>query len=142
MHPRTKLRLKQLGLSTDNPKIHFLAPFGFFDYIKLQMNAYCILSDSGTITEEASILNLPAVTIRNAHERPDGMDEGTLVMSGLKPDSILSAIDLVLAHSDRDKRVQKIVPDYDTDTVSKKILSIVLSYTDYINRVVWFKNGN
>ena len=103
------------------------------------MNAICVISDSGTITEESSILNFPAVTIRQAHERPEGMDEGTLVMCGLKADRVLQAIDIVTAqHSDSDRQF-KLIPDYDTGNVSKKVLRIILSYTDYVNRTVWYK---
>lgn len=116
-----------------------MKPFGFFDYIKLQMEAFCILSDSGTITEEASLLNLPAVTIRNSHERPEGMDEGTLIMCGLKPGGVLDAVSIVTNQHSNCERQFRIVPDYNMGAVSKKILRIVLSYTNYINRVVWVK---
>lgn len=104
------------------------------------MNAFCILSDSGTITEEASILNLPALNIRNAHERPEGMDAGTLIMSGFKAERVLQAVETITREHDNNKRTQAIVPDYnEAGLVSKKILRIVLSYVDYINRTVWFK---
>ena len=102
------------------------------------MNAFCVISDSGTIAEESSILNLPAVTLRQAHERPEGMDEGTLIMSGLNKYRIIESIEVVTKQH-RKKRVTKIVKDYDVDNVSKKILRIILSYTDYINRTVWYK---
>jgi UDP-N-acetylglucosamine 2-epimerase (non-hydrolysing) len=137
-HPRTKQCLEKLGLNGLDSRIQFLKPFGFFDYIKLQMEAFCVLSDSGTITEEASLLNLTAVTIRNTHERPEGMDEGTLIMSGLKTERVLDAVRIVTQHS-KDNCVFRIVPDYQTEHVSKKILRIVLSYVDYVNRVVWSK---
>lgn len=136
-HPRTRQRLEKLGLKGLDSRIQFLNPFGFFDYIKLQMEAFCILSDSGTITEEASLLNLPAVTIRNAHERPEGMDEGTLVMSGLQKDRVLDVVRVVVAQHDRDRRVMRLVADYETGPVSKKVLRIVLSYVDYVKRTVW-----
>jgi len=102
------------------------------------MNAFCVISDSGTITEESSILNLPAVTIRQAHERPEGMDEGTLIMSGLNKDRIIESIEVVTSQH-REKRTMKIVSDYDVDNVSVKVLRIILSYVDYINRTVWHK---
>jgi UDP-N-acetylglucosamine 2-epimerase (non-hydrolysing) len=98
-----------------------------------------VLSDSGTITEEASLLNLPAVTLRNAHERPEGMDEGTLIMSGLKMERVLEAVRVVTSQHDRNKRVIPIVKDYQGGPVSKQVVRIVLSYTDYINRTVWSK---
>lgn len=138
-HPRTKQKLDKSGASELDENIKFLKPFGFFDYMKLQMSAFCILSDSGTITEEASLLNLPAVTVRNAHERPEGMDEGTLIMSALKPDKILDAVKVVTQRHEKNALSQKIVPDYEARNVSKKVVNIVLSYIDYVNRVVWFK---
>ncbi|MBI5429909.1 MAG: UDP-N-acetylglucosamine 2-epimerase (non-hydrolyzing) [Nitrosomonadales bacterium] len=138
-HPRTRQRLEKLGTAGLDPRIQFLKPFGFFDYVKLQMEAFCILSDSGTITEEASLLNLPAVTIRNAHERPEGMDEGTLVMCGLKAERVLDAVRIVTQQHDGAARQFAMVPDYAGGQVSKKVLRIVLSYTDYVNRVVWSK---
>ena len=138
-HPRTRQRLEKMGFEGLDPKIQFLKPFGFFDYIKLQMEAFCILSDSGTITEEASLLNLPAVTIRNSHERPEGMDTGTLVMCGLKAEGVLDAIRIIRNHYATNQRYFPIAPDYDAGMVSKKILRIVSSYTGYINRIVWKK---
>jgi len=141
-HPRTRKRLEALGLGIVNSQIQFLKPFGFFDYIKLQMESLCVVSDSGTITEESSILNLPAITIRSAHERPEGMDVGTLIMSGLKKDRVLESIRVIVAQHDKQKRIMSPVDDYENPMVSKQILRIVLSYVDYINRTVWSKNGN
>lgn len=138
-HPRTRKRLDALGENLDHPLIRFVKPFGLLEYIKLQIGAFCILSDSGTITEEASLLNLPAVTIRNTHERPEGMDEGTLVMCGLKKERVLEAVKLVTSQFDRNERVFSVVKDYRAGAVSKQIVRIVLSYTDYINRTVWHK---
>ncbi len=138
-HPRTRKRLDALELGALNPNIQFLKPFGFNDYIKLQMEAACVVSDSGTITEEASLLNLPAITIRNAHERPEGMDVGTLIMSGLKKDRVLDAVRVVIAQHSRIRRVIRPVADYEAGAVSKQILRVVLSYVDYINRTVWSK---
>jgi UDP-N-acetylglucosamine 2-epimerase (non-hydrolysing) len=139
-HPRTKKRLEALGESLTHPLIRFEKPFGLLDYIKLQMSAFCVLSDSGTITEEASLLNLPAITIRNAHERPEGMDEGTLIMSGLKAERVLESVKVITSQHDADNRVIPIVKDYLAGPVSKQVLRIVLSYTDYINRTVWHKD--
>lgn len=138
-HPRTRQLLEKLSIGGLDQRIQFLKPFGFLDYIKLQIEAFCILSDSGTITEEASLLNLPAITIRNSHERPEGMDEGVLVMSGLKPGKVLDAVRVVVNQHREGKYQHNIVPDYAIEQVSQKILRIVLSYVDYINRVVWFK---
>lgn len=139
-HPRTKKRLDALELGYLNPNIQFLKPFGFCDYIKLQMNALCVVSDSGTITEESSLLNLPAITIRNAHERPEGMDVGTLIMSGLKKERVLDSVRVIVAQHDRTTRVLPPVQEYEGGAVSKKVLRIVLSYTDYVNRTVWSKS--
>jgi len=139
-HPRTKKRLDTMELGTLNSHIQFLKPFGFCDYIKLQMEALCVVSDSGTITEEGSLLNLPAITIRNAHERPEGMDVGTLIMSGLKKERVLDAVRVIVAQHDKTKPVMKPVEDYEALNVSKKMLRIVMSYTDYINRTVWKKS--
>ncbi len=138
-HPRTQKRLNALNLGKFNSRIQFLKPFGFCDYIKLQMEALCVVSDSGTITEEGSLLNLPAVTIRNAHERPEGMDVGTLIMAGLKSERVLDAVNVIVAQHERGNRVMARVEDYEAQFVSKKLLRIVLSYTDYVNRTVWKK---
>ncbi len=138
-HPRTQKRLDALNLGKMDTRIRFLKPFGFCDYIKLQMEALCVVSDSGTITEESSLLNLPAITIRNAHERPEGMDVGTLIMAGLKKDRVLDAVRVTVAQHQGGTRVMAPVEDYEAQSVSKKILRIVLSYTDYINRTVWRK---
>lgn len=138
-HPRTRKRLDALELGKMSPHIQFLKPFGFCDYIKLQMEALCVVSDSGTITEEASLLNLPAITIRNAHERPEGMDVGTLIMSGLKRDRVLDAVRIIVSQHDKTKRVMHAVQDYEAGPVSKQVLRVVLSYVDYINRTVWSK---
>jgi len=141
-HPRTRKSLDDLGNADVHPLVRFARPFGLLDYIKLQMNAFCILSDSGTITEEASLLNLPAITIRNAHERPEGMDEGTLIMSGLKKDRVLEAVRIVTEQHNRDERVFPVVQDYQAGPVSSQVVRIVLSYIDYVNRTVWQKPAN
>ena len=138
-HPRTKKRLDSMTLGELNPHIQFLKPFGFCDYIKLQLEALCVVSDSGTITEEGSLLNLPAITIRNAHERPEGMDVGTLIMSGLEKERVLDAVRVIVAQHNRLQRTVAPVSDYETPFVSKQILRVVLSYTDYVNRTVWRK---
>lgn len=138
-HPRTRNKLESIGFVNANPMIEFMKPFGFLDYIKLQKNAFCVISDSGTITEESSILGFPAITIRQAHERPEGMDEATLIMSGLNKNRIIDSIDVVTAHSNEGIDIIHPITDYDADNVSKKVLRIILSYTDYINRTVWHK---
>ncbi|SEL30297.1 UDP-N-acetylglucosamine 2-epimerase (non-hydrolysing) [Atopomonas hussainii] len=136
-HPRTRKRLEALGESLEHPLIRFSKPFGLLDYIKLQMHAFCVLSDSGTITEEASLLDLSAVTLRNAHERPEGMDQGTLIMSGLKAQAVLQAVKVVTSQRQVGQRVIPVVPDYEGGPVSQQVVRVVLSYTDYINRTVW-----
>lgn len=138
-HPRTQKRLAELDLSAMNPLIKFLKPFGFTDYIRLQMGAACVVSDSGTITEETSLLGLKAITIRNAHERPEGMDEGILIMSGLKKDRVLDAVRVVIEQKAAQPNVAPVVKDYENPHVARQVLRVVLSYTDYINRTVWSK---
>ncbi|MHB0995535.1 MAG: non-hydrolyzing UDP-N-acetylglucosamine 2-epimerase [Elusimicrobiales bacterium] len=138
-HPRTRKKLSETGVKGLDKRISFLKPLGFYDYVKLQLNAFCVVSDSGTITEEATLLNVPAVTIRQAHERPEGMDEGTLIMCGLEPERVLEAVAMVTAQHSPAKRRFRVVPDYEADNVSGKVVRIVLSYTDYVNRTVWRK---
>lgn len=140
-HPRTRKKLEAIGFVNSNPMIEFMKPFGFLEYIKLQQNAFCVISDSGTITEESSILHFPAITIRQAHERPEGMDEGTLIMTGLQKERILDSIDIVTSQYAEDKEIIRTIPDYETENVSKKVVRIILSYTDYINRTVWHKEN-
>jgi UDP-N-acetylglucosamine 2-epimerase (non-hydrolysing) len=137
-HPRTQKRLEAAGTDMAGADVRFLKPMGFFDYVRLQSSAYCVLSDSGTLTEECSILGFPAVTLREAHERPEGMDVGTLVMSGLGAANVLEAIALVRRHHDEGRR-SAAVPDYEAADVSAKVVRIILSYTDYVNRRVWMK---
>jgi len=138
-HPRTKKKLLDIDYKNTNPLIRFSKPYGFHEYNNLQLNAFCVISDSGTITEEGSILNLPAVTIRQAHERPEGMDEATVIMSGLKKDKIVQAVDIAITHNSQDVRTIKPIKDYEVDNVSKKVLRIILSYVEYVNRTVWYK---
>ena len=137
-HPRTQNRIDQLDKKIEiNPLVKYLKPVGFFDYIKLQQSAFCVISDSGTITEESSILSFPAIMIRKAHERPEGMDEGTLIMSGLKSERIIESIDVVT----KQHKIMspQIIKDYDVENVSIKVTRIILSYIDYVNRTVWKK---
>ena len=138
-HPRTKKKLDDMKYQSKSPLIRFSQPYGFHDYIKLQINSFCVISDSGTITEEASILNLPAVTIRQAHERPEGMDETTVIMSGLNKCRVLESVEIAVSHHAEAKRTIKPVKDYEADNVSKKVLRIIISYIDYVNRTVWHK---
>jgi len=138
-HPRTRKRLEALGAVEHSALIELMKPLGFFDYVKLQAHAWCVLSDSGTLTEEASILGFPGVMIRQAHERPEGMDEASVIMSGLTPERVLDAIALNIAHHGAGPRTFRLLPDYDTANVSRKVVRIILSYTDYVNRTVWRK---
>lgn len=135
-HPRTKKRLESLGVQS-NQKIQFLKPFGFLDYIFLQRNAKCVISDSGTVTEESAILKFAAVTIRNMHERPEGMDSGVLILSGLSSSSVIDSVKIAINTSLEGKLENIVVPDYSLDNVSVKIVKLVQSYTGYVNREVW-----
>jgi UDP-N-acetylglucosamine 2-epimerase len=138
-HPRTRRRLDAIqGLRVD-PLIQFLRPFGFSDYIRLQKDAKCVLSDSGTITEEAALLDLRAVNIRDAHERPEGMDAGVLIMCGVRPEAVLDAVRVTLGRPPAQERKAGRVDDYRGGSVSEKVTNIVLSYIDYVNRTVWSK---
>jgi len=136
-HPRTQKRISDLKDVELDSRVHYLKPFGFSDYVKLQLEAKCVVSDSGTITEEASMLNLPAITVRNAHERPEGMDVGTLIMSGLKKDRVLESIKVISEQHDRVKRIIPPINDYENPAASKQILRVVMSYVDYVKRTVW-----
>lgn len=138
-HPRTRIKLDDMNYVNKNPLIRFSKPYGFHDYNNLQLNAFCVISDSGTIAEEGSILNLPAVTIRQAHERPEGMDETTVLMSGLKNERVLDSVRIATSHNNTKLRNIKPVKDYQADNVSKKILRIIISHIDYVNRTVWKK---
>jgi len=137
-HPRTRNKLESLSLIT-NPLIHFCKPFGFFDYVKLQCEAICTLSDSGTITEESSILNFPALNLREVHERPEGFEEGAVMMVGNNFDRIIQGLEILQSQSRGAGRDINIVNDYDVQNVSIKVLRIIQSYTDFINRKVWKK---
>jgi len=138
-HPRTRKRLAAVSKRKLPARVEFLKPLGFFDYVRLQRDAACVLSDSGTLTEESSLLGFPAVMIRQAHERPEGMDEGTLIMSGLEPERVLAAVKATIAAYAGRPRPFATVADYQADNVSAKVLRIIMSYTDYVNRTVWSK---
>ncbi|MCM1983005.1 non-hydrolyzing UDP-N-acetylglucosamine 2-epimerase [Lyngbya confervoides] len=139
VHPRTRKRLAQRETSL-HKLVRALPPLGFFDYMALQKSAFCTISDSGTITEESSILGFPAITVREAHERPEGMDEGAIVMTGLRPGRIIEAVELTRAQFAHVGPC-RLPLDYDVSQVSWKVAKIILSYTDYVNRRVWNRHA-
>jgi UDP-N-acetylglucosamine 2-epimerase len=139
-HPRTRKRLEALGPQDFNSLVEFMKPMGFFDYNKLQKESLCVISDSGTITEESSLLKFPAVMIRQAHERPEGMDVGSVIMAGISADRVFEGVQMAMQQFENFKPLD--IPDYSSDRVSDQVAKVIQSYTDYINRVVWRKKNS
>ena len=137
-HPRTQKRIDEIGCSFHS-NVNLLKPLSFSDYVRLQIDSYVVLSDSGTINEESSILNFPALNIRESHERPEAMEEASVMMVGLNADLILEALNVLKDQPRGSQRLLKLVADYRADNVSDKIVRIIYSYTDYVNRVIWKK---
>ncbi len=138
-HPRTRRRMDALGL-TAHPLVQFLKPFGFLDYVKLQTQARAVLSDSGTITEESSILNFPALNLREVHERPEGFEEAAVIFVGMSIDRVMQGLDILTTQPRGTERGLDLVADYTPNNVSDKVLRIIQSYTDFVNRKVWHKS--
>ena len=137
-HPRIQKKIKKFNLKLDND-INFYKPFGFFDYVKLMKNAKIVLSDSGSITEETSILSIPSINLRTSNERQEGMEKGISIMSGLNSKNILNAADILINYKKGEEITDEIYPDYSINNVSDIVVKIIQSYTHYINKKTWFK---
>ncbi len=140
VHPRTKKRLEE-GKILFPPEVQVMKPLGFFDYVHLEENAFCVLSDSGTISEESAMLNFPGISLRETHERHEAIEEGSFILAGLNPERVLQAVDVAIGQQRGSERDFKIPADYDAPNVSKKVLRTIISYTDYVKRVVWSETG-